>query len=472
MISLDHMWHARLYLDRCVSGPICVSMAKERQSRSRMTNLMDSELAERATVWGRLLRPYTDRMENLNISHSSSAFLAFSPKMQDSRFSMLTDLSLECNDRNISDATRMVEWKGASHDKFPRLSCIDLYSVYILWTSGVYKNLVELGLHSQWVDEEPSPEDPPIEDFITILAECPELRLLSLEYCGIRLPIDAMEYPEPKRVIDLRRLETLCIIDKALTIAYILASITFPRTVFADLAYYNFDCSEISEVIPALFPRNRTLFTILNDVRKAKFNIGSSNSLHTHIGEKTFSFTLAMWEQGEEMEDVLDHAFGFISPILLEFDPLIAVEDIEIGVSDPEYRVYSRDWDGILALVPSLRTLTFTHARSKMPDITNSQRADGLELCDRLAVEGELGAGLPCRGLEVLELRNIDFEQTRETDGEVRLLNCLRVRQSRGCVRLKLLKLTRVRKLKEEAVELMKEYVDQLEWAQGTILSE
>lgn len=135
------------------------------------------------------------------------------------------------------------------------LRSVTLLGIHIALNSGIFVGLVKLTLHYQWPDNVlPSP-DPKIQELVEMLEGCQTFQILSLKYCGPRLPDDANAYPNPTRIVALPCLVQFTIEDQPLGIAQVLAHISIPPppSIALSIAYNNQDGQLLENLIPAMF---------------------------------------------------------------------------------------------------------------------------------------------------------------------------------------------------------------------------
>lgn len=325
-----------------------------------------------------------------------------------------------------------------------------------------------------------------------MLWSCQNLLTLELKYCGPRLPRDMIAYPEPQRIIELPFLQRLLVQDEALVIAQILAHLSLPLSTSISIIHSKMSGDMLDEFVPAMLPRDRGHFTRLAAPRKISYHVNCDIEIRFRVEPANLDFTIFaaapyLREPNEAEADAMEEANGrnleytpscLTEIILPEMTSLEMVDEVDIHLS-LEYGLDSEDWNTILDLLPSLRTLTYGY---EADDCGNH-----FALC-KILMKPDEGGNLPCPSLENLELQDFQFQQdiaTRDLTAEeipravihddyatedmgVILVECLQYRASRGH-RLKRLKLKDARKLKEETVELMRLYVDDLDWNPFTL---
>lgn len=469
VIQLQQSSMARKHLSRCSGGTIEVHSS----GNGSMEHILKSK---------EILVPHIHQLKSLSACYPVHAMQSFLDIVDGEGLPVLTDFELRVfGPPTVGDRLRLFE-KTFKRGSFPILSRLALYSVHVDASSGIFENLVELKLYYQWVNKEPSPEDTTIQELLDMLEGCQTLRRLDLAYCGPRFPQGTLIYPDPLRIVSLPALQALFITDEALVISQILAHISLPQSASIDLAY-NMCSDYLEDLLPSMFPRDRSQFSRFTDVKKVSYHVTEGLEIEFKAEPTNFCFNLRAWALEEEVDvdEINDENYRFVFPFLTthlmgEIVRIDLVEEIDIALFSS---VSGLEWDSMLLQLPSLRSIKYCQ--------TNGVDAETFTPCPSL-IKGFEDGSIPCPRLESLELTSFSFTdtlsmyisrsrglnaETYENNPDVelglQLVECLRYRASRG-YRLKILKLIDTYDLKGQTVERMRVYVDELEWKPGAPL--
>lgn len=470
VIQLWNTRMSRFCLDRCHGGPVQViqwgNIVRETVTDG-YKDLLDAHAHQ--------LKQFTIR--NCHVQ-GARAFLG---KLKDVTFPMLECVELYIASEDENPRIQALQWHP-SPNSYTFVHQIMLSGVQVPLESGLFSSLTKLVLKNQWLDDEPSPEDPSIQEFVGMLEGCRNLRCLHFQYPGPRLPRDAVQYPEPQRIVSLPSLSKLLIEDEALHVAQILAHIALPTSAKISVIYDNQDCTLIEDLFPKIIPRDRSHFPRFSSARKLIYYVDNCLKVEFKLEPTNLEFHLNMWGSninGDDGSDDLSNSLNFEFKHGLFTNRLIpemtTIQELDITLQET-WGISLHAWRTILPQLTSLRSLSYS---CYCPEPGTEIK----DLFDSLMDE-DIDGDLWCPDLECIELCDFNFQASHMVqsvrdadrsrmvinaqgraveDMSVPLVEYLEYRFSTG-VELKKLKLLRTRNLKKDIVDLMRTYVDDLVW--------
>ena len=228
---------ANLFLQRCNYDPHVLEKTPSAYEKEHSSRTEDPNIE---AVWSQLEGRAFKNLRSLVFRGTSSEFgRRVAPILQTA-----TNLSsLELRQTSISSPPRL-SWYLSSPN--PHFSILRLYGFPISWTSPLLRNLTQLTLDLGHCL--PPSEYPPLETFLTTLANCPELESLKLVHAGPGPP-NGHRY-NCDVVVQLRRLRELFLdFEDASTVGCILSHVKHPESTRLKVEMSVGRGSELSETI-------------------------------------------------------------------------------------------------------------------------------------------------------------------------------------------------------------------------------
>ena len=250
-IATPHLWRtvdltipplAELFLERCDYNPSTLILSQSVRKKG-LFRLLKATEAIRLQLEGRSL----NNLRSLLFEGAPSQFeLNIVPILQ--RATNLSSLELH----NTTFPGCPLPWNPST--PFPYLSVLYLYGFLVDWSFPLLRNLTQLIMDRGMAG--PFPERTPVETFLSVLRNCPDLERLELRRAGPHLSIGQRD---DRDVVQLPRLQELFAeFSDVSTVGCILSHIGYPESASVDVCASIRPNASISETILQFFPRDNT----------------------------------------------------------------------------------------------------------------------------------------------------------------------------------------------------------------------
>ena len=228
-VNLRYLTLAKMFLERSGDRLVTVCLHARSTYISPPITLKASMLE--------ILRPHLGRIADLDLTYTTQTpgcsdenpLAMHMPALRTLRLHNVCKARLERARDTVDSDTQPIPSPvlPTPNDPYPRLRTVALVSLDVPWDSPLLNGLTELELSNQDLDHAPK-----IEEFVTVLEQCPGLEKLQLWNSGPKGPAEPLAAPDVKKV-QLSHLRDLSIIQdegRCMDISLLLSRVSIPSS--------------------------------------------------------------------------------------------------------------------------------------------------------------------------------------------------------------------------------------------------